>query len=422
MEKQIITKINILMFGIAAGILTVFVVLPADLKAEQGPSSETKLIKLAEPKLKGKLTLEEALEKRRSIRSFTGKSLTMEQISQLAWSGQGITEKEKGFRTAPSAGAIFPIELYVAIPEGLFVYRPVNHSLEKVVDSDVRAKLAEASFGQRWVADAGADFIIAGSEKKLAAKYGSKANVYMLLEAGHIGQNILLQAVSLDLGAVPIGAFNAEEVNKICKLPKDLESLYIISVGQPVRREEEKKQERTEKMEAEKEKKAVLIVASKNFRDEELFDTKRALESAGIHTIIASSKTGAVTGMLGGSAEAIISVEDVIVDNYDAIIFIGGSGAKEYFNNKTALQIARQAAEKEKILAAICIAPSVLANAGVLEGKKATSFASEAGNLRKAKAVYTGSGVERDGLIITGNGPAAATRFGQTIVKALEEK
>jgi len=420
MQKQITTKISILMLIIAAGLSAIFVVLPNDLKAE--PSSETKMIKLTEPKLKGKLTLEEALEKRRSIRRFTGQAFTIEQISQLAWAGQGITEKRRGFRTAPSAGAIYPIELYVAIPEGLFIYRPRNHSLEKVVDSDVRSRLAEASFGQRWVADASADFIIAGSEKKLAAKYGGKANIYLLLEAGHIGQNILLQAVSLDLGAVPIGAFDAEEVNKICKLPKDLESLYIISVGQPVRREEEKQQERTEKMEAEKEKKAVLIVASKNFRDEELFDTKRVLDEAGVKTIIASSKTGAVTGMLGGSAEATIVVEEVIVDNYDAIIFIGGSGAKEYFDNKTALQIARQAFEKKKILAAICIAPSVLANAGVLDGKKVTSFSSEAGNLRKAKAVYTGSAVERDGLIITGSGPAAATRFGQTIVKALKEQ
>lgn len=422
MKKQIITKTNILMFIITVSLSAIFVVLQADSKAETGPSSETKMIKLAEPKLKGKLTLEEALEKRRSIRSFTGKGFTIEQISQLAWAGQGITEKQKGFRTAPSAGAIYPIELYVAIPEGLFVYSPVNHSLKKVVNSDVRSRLAEASFGQRWVANAGADFIIAGSERKLAAKYGGKANVYMLLEAGHIGQNILLQAVSLDLGAVPIGAFKAEDVNKICNLPKDLESLYIISVGQPVRREEEKQQERTKKMEAEKGKKAVLIVANRNFRDEELFDTKRVLDKAGVQSIIASSKTGAVTGMLGGSAEATIGLKEINVDNYDAVIFIGGSGAKEFFNNKTALQIARQATEKKKVLAAICIAPSVLANAGVLEGKKATSFSSEAGNLRRSKAIYTGSDVERDGLIITGSGPAAATRFGQTIVKALEEK
>ena len=117
--------------------------------------------------------------------------------------------------------------------------------------------------------------------------------------------------------------------------------------------------------------------------------------------------------------------ESEIIEKYNTYVlaqYRNNKDTKEYFNNKTALQIARQAAEKEKILAAICIAPSVLANAGVLEGKKATSFASEAGNLRKAKAVYTGSGVERDGLIITGSGPAAATKFGQTIVNVLEEK
>ena len=102
--------------------------------------------------------------------------------------------------------------------------------------------------------------------------------------------------------------------------------------------------------------------------------------------------------------------------------FIGGSGAKEYFNNKYAQGIAKQAAEKKKVLGAICIAPTILANAGVLKGVSATSFPSEESQLRSAGAKYTGSDVERDGLIITGSGPQAATQFGQAIVKALEGK
>ena len=126
--------------------------------------------------------------------------------------------------------------------------------------------------------------------------------------------------------------------------------------------------------------------------------------------------------MLGGKANATITINQVIVENYDAVIFIGGSGAQQYYDNSVALDIARQAADKKKILAAICIAPAILANAGLLDGVKATSFASEQARLKKANAKYTGAPVEQDGLIITGSGPAAAKQFGRTIAKALTEK
>ena len=126
--------------------------------------------------------------------------------------------------------------------------------------------------------------------------------------------------------------------------------------------------------------------------------------------------------MLGGTAEAVILLNAVLVDDYDAVIFIGGSGAKEYFNDKDAWNIAKQAAEKKKVLGAICIAPTILANAGVLKGVSATSFPSEENQLRRAGAKYKGTDVERDGLIITGSGPQAAVQFGQMIAKTLEGK
>ena len=200
--------------------------------------STPQTIKLSEPKLDGPLSLEQTLSRRRSIRRFSSRQISFDKISQLAWAGQGITEKQRGLRTAPSAGAIYPIELYVAIPQGFFIYRPHNHSLEKVINSDIRKKLSEASLGQRSVADAGVDIIIAGSEKKLAARYGDRAKTFMLLEAGHIAQNILLQAVSLDLGGVPVGAYDIDAVGKVCKLPKKLQALYIIPIGYPADREE----------------------------------------------------------------------------------------------------------------------------------------------------------------------------------------
>ena len=242
----------------------------------------------------------------------------------------------------------------------------------------------------------------------------------MLLEAGHIAQNIQLQAVSVGLGAVPIGAFDIRRIGKICRLPRDLEPLLIVCVGYPASQAETKKEKQeTQEMISTGVKKAVLIIASRNFRDEELFETKRILDEAAVQTVVASTKTGVMRGMLGGKIGVTTLINDIVVDDYDAIIFVGGSGAKEYFNNSVALNIARQAVGKEKVLAAICIAPAVLANAGVLNGVKATCFSSERARLKRAGANYTGSAVEQDGLIITGSGPKAAAQFGRAIADAL---
>jgi len=374
-----------------------------------------KIVQLAEPRLTGPVSFEQALAKRRSVRQFTNQPLKFAQIGQLAWAGQGITEPQKGLRTAPSAGAIYPIELYFATPEGLFVYRPDQHSLEEILNQDVRGRLGA-------VANAPCDIIVAGSVRKLAAKFRKEAKKYMLLEAGHIAQNIQLQAVCLGLGSVTVGGFDIRSVSKVCKLPKNLEPLYIICVGYPAGQavpaggEEEKEARKTELPKA---KRAVLITARQDFRDEELLETRRVLNAAGVETVIASSKIGPIRGMLGNIAEATILVNQVRVDDYDAIIFVGGLGAAEYFDNLVALNIAREAAHKRKVLAAICIAPTVLANAGVLNGVRATSFLSERERLQQAGAIYTGVPVERAGLIITGSGPMAAVLFGQAIAEAL---
>lgn len=169
-----------------------------------------------------------------------------------------------------------------------------------------------------------------------------------------------------------------------------------------------------------KQKKALFIIAPSNFRDEELFEPKAVLEKAGAETAIASRQAGTITGAGGGKANATIALSSVDVANYDAIVFIGGQGASAYFNDAAAQKIAKDAFDKGKILAAICIAPSILANARLLEGKKATCFSSEAGNLQAKGASYTGQAVTVDGKIITANGPSAAKKFGEEILKALK--
>ena len=168
-----------------------------------------------------------------------------------------------------------------------------------------------------------------------------------------------------------------------------------------------------------KKKWALLIIAPKNFREEELFEPKAVLEKAGVKTVIASRKSGTIIGVGGETAKASISLDDVDVKNYNAIIFVGGPGASAYFNDAKARQIAKEAVEGGKVVAAICIAPSILANTGLLKGKKATAFSSQAENLHEKGANYTGKTVTVDGKIITANGPDAAKKFGEAIAKAL---
>ncbi|HDD44967.1 MAG TPA: DJ-1/PfpI family protein [Candidatus Desulfofervidus auxilii] len=165
--------------------------------------------------------------------------------------------------------------------------------------------------------------------------------------------------------------------------------------------------------------KIVMIIAENNFRDEELFVTKEVLEEKGAKVIVASTSLTPAKGMLGRVYKPDILLKDIEIDDYDAIIFVGGIGATQYWNDKTAHKLIKEALEKDKVIAAICIAPVTLANAGILKGKKATVWPSEARALEKAGAIYTGKSVEKDGKIITANGPHAAKAFGETIAATL---
>lgn len=168
--------------------------------------------------------------------------------------------------------------------------------------------------------------------------------------------------------------------------------------------------------------KIVMIIAEKDFRDEELQKPKEIFEKYGAKVVIASSKIDIVTGMLGMKIKPDILINEINVEEYDAIIFVGGSGASQYWNDPIAHSIAKEAIKKDKILCAICIAPVTLANAGVLQGKRATVWPSEAERIKSMGAIYTGSSVEIDGKIITANGPEAAEEFAEAIAKALVSK
>jgi len=196
--------------------------------AEASPS-----IPLPSPRMDGDVSLEAALCLRRSIRNFTQQGLSLAEIGQLLWAAQGVTDP-RGYRTAPSAGALYPLEIYLATDQGLYHYRPEDHSLQPLQDADRRLELFHAGLGQQALREAPAIFIIVGVIPRTEAKYGPERSPrYVYLEAGHAAQNLLLQATALGLGAVPIGAFYDNQVVDLLGLPDGYSPLYLIPVGHP---------------------------------------------------------------------------------------------------------------------------------------------------------------------------------------------
>jgi SagB-type dehydrogenase family enzyme len=188
---------------------------------------------LPTPRAIGTLTLEEALAQRRSVREFRDVSLTLEELGQLLWAVQGITHPA-GYRTAPSAGSLYPLEIYGVTQERMYHYDPVRHRLSLHQQGDLRLALFNAALQQEPVLKAPAVFVISAVYERTEKKYRKERSPrYVHLEAGHAAQNLLLQAVALDLGAVPVGAFVDNKVKEVLSLPVDNQPLYLIPVGRP---------------------------------------------------------------------------------------------------------------------------------------------------------------------------------------------
>jgi SagB-type dehydrogenase family enzyme len=186
-------------------------------------------ISLPKPIKKGEKSLEECIYERESIRYFKAKTIEIEKISQLLWATQG-NKGEK--RTVPSAGATYPLEIFVNLRDkGFFNYNFKKHSLELITEEDLSIKLARASWDQNFIAEAYMNIIICAEFSRTTARYGERGVKYVFIEVGHCAQNIHLEAVALGLASVPIGAFEDEQIKQVLNLPKKIEPLYIIPVG-----------------------------------------------------------------------------------------------------------------------------------------------------------------------------------------------
>ncbi|MCS7136671.1 MAG: SagB/ThcOx family dehydrogenase [Nitrososphaerota archaeon] len=204
----------------------------------------TKKVMLRSPSLKGSMSVEEAIFRRRSERRYAAGKLTLEQVSQLMWCAQGITDHRNMLRATPSAGATYPLEVYAVVKDsgvegleaGAYHYRPEDHSLELRRGGDLNEDLASACLGQSWVREAPLNIVITAIYARTTRRYGTRGERYVLIEVGHASQNIYLQATAMGLGTVAVGAFYDEKVREVLGLSEEERPLYVMPIGISLRK------------------------------------------------------------------------------------------------------------------------------------------------------------------------------------------
>ncbi|MCF7740871.1 MAG: SagB/ThcOx family dehydrogenase [Candidatus Marinimicrobia bacterium] len=213
---------------------------------EGGKMDSSKIIKLPEPVNESDVSVEEALKNRRSIRSYQDKELKLEHLSQILWSSYGITKSMEsgpdflrgGLRTAPSAGARYPLEIYAVcgnvsdLAAGIYKYDSKEHTLKLLQSGDQRSELSEAAYGQSFIAKAPASLFYSAVYERTTSKYGQRGRErYVCMDLGHSAENVYLQAYSLGIGTCAVGAFSDQDVSKVMQIPEQETPLYIMPLG-----------------------------------------------------------------------------------------------------------------------------------------------------------------------------------------------
>lgn len=385
-------------------------------------SNRLKTVQLPAPASSSAVSIERALTLSQDLALPSDQKLTLAEIGQLVWAAQGVSVQQIDDETTTPTNLV-PVKIYLSMADGVYLYEPQSHTLQQRLNQDVRAAVSNAVFNRQRSSTAptmptlgGCQIVISGSARDFSGTYGQRARNVMLLLTGQMSQNIQLQAVSLDLTYVASGDMDGSAVKRALRLARTDEPLYVAFVGHPASSAEDTTEQQPQQQVY---KRAVIIVPPSGFQDQELGETIRTLGLASVQTVIASTRAGQLVGSFGNTAQADMPLNQVKVEDFDAFVFIGGLGTIEYYNNPLAVGLARQAVAQQKVVAASSTAPVILANAGVLRGVRATCLPAERNQLVAAGAVFTGTGVQRDGLIITSTGPMVVPLFAGTIVEAL---
>jgi SagB-type dehydrogenase family enzyme len=237
-RREILKKIT--NYLVAIFLMPFFSIKKAMAQKEDGTTrGKERQMNLPKPILKGDVSVEEAIKHRRTIRSYLSKPLTLEQFSQIFWAAQGITGDRGYKRSAPSGGALYPMDIYGIVGDngvkglkaGIYHYDPHQHAASLITEGDLRKDVAKAALSQMWTARAPLNLVITSEYSRITSKYGTRGERYAMIEAGHIGQNIFLQAEALGLRAGIVGAFHDKDVNRVMKINRAHESLLIMPVG-----------------------------------------------------------------------------------------------------------------------------------------------------------------------------------------------
>ncbi len=225
-------KKGLVINSIICGLVFLLPILRSESMRGQSPEN----IKLPRPAYTSGVSIEKALLNRRSVRDYTDEPLSLEEVSQLLWAAQGITDP-RGFRTAPSAGALYPLEVYLVagkvtgLPAGIYKYQPQGHAVVKIADGDKRVEISEAALGQASLKNGAVVMVLCAVYERTAKKYGERAERYAHIEVGCASQNIYLQSASLNLGTVFIGAFYDDKLKEVLNMADDERPLCLMPVG-----------------------------------------------------------------------------------------------------------------------------------------------------------------------------------------------
>jgi protease I len=382
-------------------------------------ASRLQVIQLPEPSTSSAAGVEQALLALRNLPVPGNQRLDLPKISQLAWAIQKVIMAPSTNPVGPVAAPteITAMKVYFVLPDGVHLYNPLDHTLQQIDDQDAREAMAAALMNQTGAPTGGCQVVLTAAAQDYNRRYNTRGRTVMLLQAGQMSRSMQLEAVAQGLTFISIDAVDAAAVRRVIRSLRTQEPLYVAFVGYPAGQAPPTSGEQARASQAT----VLLVVPPQGFQDEELLATKRGLEQAGAQVLLASTRMGLLTGMMGGTARADLLLNQANLDNFNAIVFIGGVGTIDYLNSPVVAGVVRQAAAKRKVLAAIGTAPSILAGAGALKGARATAYLSEQARLVQGGALYTGNAVEKDGLTVTATGVLAVTAFVRTIGEALAE-
>ena len=371
-----------------------------------------RIVQLPPPNTSGTVALEQAFVRQGLPTVMSAQPLGPVEAGQLAWAAMGAV---------PVTNSAGEVVLYIVASDGVYRYTPNRHYLEQLSSQDLRAVVGTSVRPQNGLSGCG--FLMTSTSRTRPGRSDSPARRWLLLETGQRIQNLRLQGVGLGLAVAVAQEFDGALLSRALNLPRNTEVVGIVFAGyRPGETSTGLQTTLPVPGPVQTAKRAVLIVPASNCPDQELFETNRVLSAAGIETVVASSRTGSLAGVSGGVAQARFALSQITADLFDAIVFIGGPGAAEYAASTVAQGLAREAIRQGKVVAAISTTPTILANAGLLNGVRVTASETEREALVKAGAIFTDNAVELDRSFITANNPISSALFAQTIAETLQRK